>query len=77
MRWSKFFIDYYHIIVRIEAKGVDPCCMSCIFPNVFALDDIGEYDIFVSPSTDKLRVVFADIQRVNVVVVDVAVVLYH
>jgi len=51
--------------------------MSCIFPNVFALDDIGEYDIFVSPSTDKLRVVFADIQRVNVVVVDVAVVLYN
>lgn len=51
--------------------------MSRIFSNIFALDDIGEYDIFVSPASDKLRVVFTDIQSVNVVVVDVAVVLYH
>ena len=71
---SKYYND---VIFWVEANRVDSCCMSCIFPDIFALDNIGEYDIFISSSCDELGVVFADIECVNVIVVDVAVVFYH
>lgn len=35
--------------------------MACVFADVFALDDIGEDDIFVSSASDELGVVLADV----------------
>ena len=51
--------------------------MAGILADELALDDIGKDDVFVTTPADKLRVVFADVQRVHVVVVDVFVVFYH
>lgn len=51
--------------------------MAGVLADKFGLDDVGEDDVFVAPAADELRVVFADVQRVHVVVVDVFVVLYH
>lgn len=51
--------------------------MSCILPDVFALNDIGQDDIFIATTCDELGVVFADVKGVDIVVMDVFVVFYH
>jgi hypothetical protein len=48
-----------------------------VLANVLSLDDIGEDDVLIASSRDKLGVVFADIECVDIVVMDVLVVLYH
>ena len=51
--------------------------MPSILPDVFALDHIGKDDIFIASARDELGVVFADVERVHIVVMDVFVVFYH
>jgi hypothetical protein len=45
--------------------------------HILARDDICDDDVFVASAADELRVVPADVQRVDVVVVDVLVGLYQ
>ena len=49
--------------------------MTRILPNVLPLDHICEDDILVASASDELGVVLADVEGVDVVVMDVAVVL--
>ncbi len=51
--------------------------MSGVLADVLALDDIGEDDVLVSAASDELGVVLADVEGVDVVVVDVFVVFDH
>lgn len=51
--------------------------MACILPDVFALDHISQDDIFIAATSDELGVVFADVERVHVVIMDVFVAFYH
>lgn len=51
--------------------------MSCELPDVLALNHVRHDDIFVASSSDKLGVVLGDVQRVDVVVVDILVVFDH
>ena len=51
--------------------------MSGILPDVFSLNDISEDDIFIAAASDELGVVFADVEGVHVVIMDVFVALYH
>lgn len=51
--------------------------MTGILPDVFALDHISQDDIFIASAGDELGVVFADVEGVNVVIMDVFVVFYH
>lgn len=51
--------------------------MSGILPDVFALNHISQDDIFVAAASDELGVVFADVEGVHVVIMDVFVAFYH
>lgn len=51
--------------------------MSGVLANVLALNHIGEDNVLIASACDELGVVFADIERVDIVVVDVLVVLDH
>ena len=68
---------YDDVVVLVEADGVDSGGVSGVFADILGLDDIGEDDVFVAASTDELGIVFADVQRVHVIVVHVLVLLYH
>lgn len=70
-------MGYNDVVVGVEADWVDSCCVSGVLAYVLALYDIGEDDIFIASSRDKLGVVFADIECVDIVVVDVFVVFDH
>ena len=59
----------------VEGDAVDPRGMPGVLANILALDDISEYDILIAAASDELGVVLADVEGVDVVVVDVAVVL--
>ena len=61
----------------VEGDGVDSGGMSSILPDIFGLDDIGEYDIFISSTADKLGVVFADVKGVNIVVMYLFILFNH
>lgn len=51
--------------------------MAGILPDVFSLDHISQDDIFVASAGDELGVVFADVEGVDVVIMNVFVVFYH
>ena len=51
--------------------------MPGVLPDIFSLDDICEDDIFVSPSADELGVIFADVERVDIVVMNIFVLFDH
>lgn len=61
----------------VEANRVDSGRVAGILPDVFALDHISQDDIFIAATSDELGVVFADVERVHVVIMDVFVVFYH
>jgi hypothetical protein len=48
-----------------------------ILSDVFSLDHISQDDIFVASAGDELGVVFADVEGVDVVIMNVFVVFYH
>lgn len=66
---------YNHIVLLIEADAVDPRSMPRILTDVLPLHHVGEDDVLIAPSRDELGVVLADVEGVDVVVMDVAVVL--
>ena len=51
--------------------------MASVLSNILSLYDVGEHNIFVASARNKLGVVLADIERVDVVIMDVFVVLDH
>lgn len=51
--------------------------MSGILANILSLDDISKDDVLITSSCYKLGVVFANIECVDIVVVDVFVVFDH
>lgn len=70
-------MEYDDIVVGVEANGVDTGSVAGVLADVLALNDVGEDDVLVSAAGDELGVVLADVERVNVVVVDVPVLLDH
>ena len=70
-------MKYNHIVFRAEADGVDSGCVPSVFPYVLTLYDVGEHDVFIASSTNKLRIVFADVNWINIVVVDIFIVFDH
>lgn len=71
----EYTAKYNHIVLLVEGDAVDPRSMPGVLANILALDDISEYDILIAAASDELGVVLADVEGVDVVVVDVAVVL--
>lgn len=65
---------YNHIVVLIEADAVDSRSMTRILANILALNHIGEDDILIPATRDELGVVLTDIERVDVIVVDIAII---
>lgn len=51
--------------------------MSGVFAYILPLNDIGKDDILIASSSDKLGVVFADIECIDIVVVYIFIVLNH
>lgn len=70
-------MGYDHVVVVVETDRIDSCLVAGVFANVLGRHHIRQDDVLVSSPCDELGVVFADVQRVDIVIVDVLVVLYH
>lgn len=65
------------MVIGAEGHAVDSGCVSGIFADIFACEDIGEDDVFIASPRNELGIVFVDVQGVDIVVVNVLVLLYH
>jgi hypothetical protein len=70
-------VNYYEIIFWVETHGVDAGSVACVLANVFALDYVSENDILVASPSNELGVVLADVERVDVIVMNIFIVLDH
>lgn len=70
-------MQYNDIVFWVEADWVDSGCMSSILSYEFSLYDIRENYVSVASSTNKLGIVFADIKRIDIVVMDVFIIFDH
>ncbi len=70
-------MKYNDVVLGVEANWVDSGCMASILSYVLSLDDIGEDNVFVTSSTDKFGIIFADINWIDIVVMDVFIIFDH